>query len=94
MEEYKLYFKYPTWLFTSLIIGYSVMSITVISIVVLFLNNVNDFMSLTILERIVFLASDTILLLINILGWYIIIASGLQNKYYYIINRACSKTPK
>ena len=82
MSEYKLYFKYPKWLFIFSISGYIIMSIYIlynISFIVKYFNECAFY------EKVTLIISEIGLILINIFGWYVIIGV-INNKYYYIIN--------
>ena len=84
MEEYKLYFKYPKWLFISLIAGYSILSIFTLWYIIFVLKNISD---LSRSEIILSLINMLVFIFFQIFGWYVIVTSGFQNKYYYIINK-------
>jgi hypothetical protein len=83
MEEYKLHFKCPNWLFIGIVlaIGYSIKNISVWVIFVF--RNLKD---LIFSEVVLFFISILIHIFLNIFSLYVIIASNFKNKYYYIIN--------
>jgi hypothetical protein len=84
MEEYKLYFRFPKWLFIFLIIGYIILSIyTMFNIAFIF----KYFNGYTFYEKTIFIISEIGLILLNIFGWYVIIGVKFINNYYYIINK-------
>jgi hypothetical protein len=90
MEAYKLYFKWPAWFLAIAVIGYAIMSVSfVISLAVsiLNMNTADDFMGFMDLPTVGKIGLVAVNIIILSLAWYFIIASGFQNKYYYVINK-------
>jgi hypothetical protein len=84
VEEYKLYIKYPKWLFISFIAAYSILSIFTLWNIIFILKNISDSSR----SEIIFsLISIPILIFIQIIGWNVIVICGFQNKYYCVINK-------
>jgi hypothetical protein len=87
MEEYKLNFKWPKWLFLFCVIGYSIWSILTVLYTIFLLINIKEVLVLPMFEKTICFAGFVVHIFFQIFGWYVIVMSTVQQKYYYIINK-------
>ena len=87
MEEFKLNFKWPTWLIISLVIGYSIWGIATIIYIIDFFININEIITLSITYLLIDIFGIIGFIFFNVFGWIVIIGSYFKENYYFIINK-------